>query len=182
MQVISPEPRKSPDTPESLYPSRTSANCPLPICVAITQSLPRMQRQHVLAVIQADLQLICALRGLLEENGQAMLSVSRNSEEAILYLRGVGIYSDRSRYPVPDVVLLDCASPTGEDLEVLAWMREQEAFRILPVVMLCPAEQHHHVSCALDEACWMVDRDDLSEIRDVLGNLIAAQIHAAVAA
>ena len=132
-----------------------------------------MGRQHVLAVVQADLQLICSLRDLLEGNEQNALSIARNSEEAILYLRGVGVYGDRARYPLPSAVLLDCASPTGEDLEVLSWMREHARFRDLPVVMLCPEEQHHSFSCALDEASIMCDRDNRLEARELLGSLAA---------
>src|SRR5688572_32387508 len=96
-----------------------------------------MISRHILAAVQSDLQLICALRRVLEENGFSSLTVARNSQEAILYLRGIGIYQNRIRYPLPAVVILDSQNPEGVDLEVLAWMRERTAFDALPVIFLC---------------------------------------------
>src|SRR5688572_33446614 len=110
-----------------------------------------MISRHILAAVQSDLQLICSLRRVLEENGFPSLTVARNSQEAILYLRGIGIYQNRVRYPVPSVVILDSLNPDGVDLEVLAWLRERTAFMAVPVIFLC-AESHaaRHVACALD--------------------------------
>jgi CheY-like chemotaxis protein len=130
-----------------------------------------MRRQRYLAVVQSDLQFICSLRDALEGRGRADLSIARNSQEAILYLRGVGIYTDRRRYPLPDAVLLDCENPDGEDLEVLAWMREQPDFWRTPVVMLCREEHQLHVTCALDEACLIVDRRDFGELVEATASL-----------
>ena len=135
--------------------------------------LVQMVSRHILAVVQSDLQLICLLRRVLEENGFSSLTIARNSEEAILYLRGVGIYQDRSRYPVPAVVILDSHNPEGVDLEVLAWLREKTAFNALPVIFLC-SEAHTmvHVGCALDPASFIVDRDNFADLIDSLRTLL----------
>jgi CheY-like chemotaxis protein len=138
-------------------------------------------QQRFLAVVQSDLQFICSMRDALEGSALGALSIARNSQEAILYLRGVGIYTDRQRYPLPDAVLLDCDNPDGEDLEVLAWMREQPDFCRTPVVMLCREEHQLHVSCALDEACLLVDRRDLRELAEVLASFRGLEIGARIA-
>lgn len=140
-----------------------------------------MASRHILAVVQRDLQLICALRSVLEENGFLSLTVARNSEEAILYMRGVGIYQDRSRHPLPSVAILDSQNPESVDLEVLAWMRERHAFSALPVIFLC--EESHssaHVGCALDPASFIVDRANFEDLLDALRNLIGPQSIAAI--
>lgn len=128
-----------------------------------------MRTQHILAVIQSDLHLIGELRRVLETDPFRTLSVSRNGQEAILYLRGVGIYANRARYPLPTMFVLDCQNPDGEDLEVLSWVRERPEFSHLPVLLLC-AEKHGnlHVTCALDPACYIVDRERSEEILDVV--------------
>ena len=41
------------------------------------------------------------------------LFVVRNGEEAIDYLEGVGKYSNRSEFPLPDLLLLDLKMPRG---------------------------------------------------------------------
>jgi len=141
-----------------------------------------MEGQRILAVVQTDLQLICSMRSALEESGRGRLSIARNSEEAILYLRGVGIYGDRHKHPLPKIVLLDCANPDSGDLEVLGWMRERPEFRRTPVVMLCTEEHPHlRISYALDQDCLLVERGNLIELTDAVGTLEAAQLCAAAA-
>ena len=129
-----------------------------------------MDGKKILAVIQSDLQLIRALRSKLEEQGLPFLNIARNSQEAILYLRGVGIYNNRERYPLPTALVLDCQNPDGCDLEVLSWVREQSEFRELPVFLLCPEHHERHITCALDRVCFLIDRDNISELTDAFQN------------
>lgn len=127
---------------------------------------------HILAVVQSDLPLICSLRRTLELNGYFSFSAARNSQEAILYLRGVGIYQDRFHYPLPTVMVLDSHNPDSIDLDVLAWLRENPGLRDLPVIILC-SEKHApvHCSCMLDSGCFLVDRSDFSDLLDALHTL-----------
>ncbi len=64
------------------------------------------------------------------------LRIVRDGEEAIDYLAGHGDFADRSRHPLPSLVLLDIKLPKRSGLEVLQWLRGQAAFRMTPVVML----------------------------------------------
>ena len=127
-----------------------------------------MASQQILAVVQSDLQLISSLRGFLEANNYPA-TMARNSQEAILYLRGVGIYANRYRYPQPSVIILDSLNPGGADLEVLAWVRNNPQFADMPVLILC-AERHSasHVTCMLDPNSFVVDRGNFSDLLDAL--------------
>jgi CheY-like chemotaxis protein len=58
-----------------------------------------------------------------------------NGKEAIAYLAGHGPYSDRSRYPLPAVILLDLNLPLISGFEVLQWLRQQPHLERLPVVV-----------------------------------------------
>src|SRR4051812_41705050 len=53
------------------------------------------------------------------------LKIARYGNEAILYLKGVGIYANRSTYPIPRIILLDLDLPDGSALSVLGWIRQQ---------------------------------------------------------
>src|SRR5688500_15350069 len=53
------------------------------------------------------------------------LKIARYGNEAVLYLKGVGIYGDRVTYPLPKVMLLDLDLPDGSPLAVLGWIRQQ---------------------------------------------------------
>ena len=136
---------------------------------------------HILAIVQSDLQLICSLRGSLEQNGYPNVSVARNSQEAILYLRGVGIYANRVRFPIPSVIILDSQNPDSVDLEVLGWIRERQRFCNLPVIILC-VEKHMpvHATCALDQSSFFVERGNQTDLLDAL-QLIEAKDSAALA-
>jgi CheY-like chemotaxis protein len=67
--------------------------------------------------------------------GHCITAVS-DGEEAIKYLSGQPPYDDRDRWPVPDVVVLDLKMPKKDGFEVLEWLRDQNALRPAPVVVL----------------------------------------------
>jgi len=59
-----------------------------------------------------------------------------DGEEAIEYLGGEGAFADRTRHPLPALVLLDINMPKQTGLEVLEWIRQQSRFKSLPVLIL----------------------------------------------
>src|SRR4051812_44557856 len=56
-------------------------------------------------------------------------------EQVQAYLNGTGIYSNRQKYPFPDVLLLDLKMPGLSGFGVLDWLQEQ-SFPGLKVVVL----------------------------------------------
>jgi len=78
------------------------------------------------------------------------LRVVPDGEEAIAYLGGQGIYSNRDLYPLPDLVLLDLKMPRKSGLEVLSWMRKQPQLRYLIVVFLTSSNNTPDVRGAYD--------------------------------
>ncbi|MBA4138236.1 MAG: two-component system response regulator [Opitutus sp.] len=65
----------------------------------------------------------------------ALLHAVMDGQQAIAYLAGEGAFGDRSRHPLPAVVLLDLNLPVQSGFEVLAWIRRQPQFRQLPVIV-----------------------------------------------
>jgi CheY-like chemotaxis protein len=60
----------------------------------------------------------------------------KTGEEAIDYLVGMGPYSDREKYPLPALVLLDLKLPGMDGFQVIQWIREHCYFSDLRVVVL----------------------------------------------
>ncbi len=60
---------------------------------------------------------------------------ARNGQQAIDFLQGRGEYADRSKYPLPQVVVLDLAMPGSSGFDFLSWRGASEDFRSLPVIV-----------------------------------------------
>ena len=77
------------------------------------------------------------LKLALEDTGLPhTLEAVPDGEQAIDYLAGNGSFADRTRHPLPALVLLDINMPKKSGLEVLEWIRLQPQLKSLPVVML----------------------------------------------
>ena len=73
-----------------------------------------------------------------------------HGDEAIAYLGGTGAYTDRHRYPLPALVLLDLKLPRRSGLEVLAWVRQHEGLKRMPVVVLTSSRDEGDINRAYD--------------------------------
>ncbi len=81
------------------------------------------------------------------------LCVATDGRQAIAYLAGSGEYADREMYPIPCIVFLDLKLPYLNGHEVLAWIRQQTHFPMLPVIILSGSDEERdhkaaRVNCA----------------------------------
>ena len=77
-----------------------------------------------------------------------LLEVVRDGEQAIAYLKGEGQFADRSRYPLPGLMLLDLNMPRKDGFQVLDWIRRQPELRTLRVVVLTGSRDVYDLSRA----------------------------------
>ncbi len=63
------------------------------------------------------------------------LKTAANVEEPIAYLKGEGVYADRTKYPVPDLVVLDLKMPAPDGFDFLRWRSSFSSCASLPVVV-----------------------------------------------
>ena len=59
-----------------------------------------------------------------------------DGEQCIKYLRGEPPYDDRSKHPLPNLLLLDLKMPKVSGPQVLEWMHGQPHLKELPVIIL----------------------------------------------
>ena len=78
------------------------------------------------------------------------LHVVADGAEAISYLKREGTYSDASRFPFPDLMLLDLNMPRVNGFEVLEWLRQQPALGRLMVYVLTASSREEDVRRAYD--------------------------------
>ncbi len=68
------------------------------------------------------------------------VQIASDGDQAVAYLSGEGEYADRSRYPLPGLVLLDVKLPRRSGHEVLEWIRAKPVLRRIPVVVLTSSD------------------------------------------
>lgn len=59
-----------------------------------------------------------------------------DGQEALAYLSGEGGFADRTRHPLPQLLILDLVMPRLDGFGVLAWLGERPEWEALPVVVL----------------------------------------------
>ena len=80
-------------------------------------------------------------RAFKENNARNPVHSVNNGEEAIHYLAGEGLFTNRAVYPFPALFLLDLKMPVKDGLEVLQWLHAHpEIPRKLPVVVFSSNE------------------------------------------
>lgn len=70
--------------------------------------------------------------------------------QAMDYFQGHGQYADRSRFPLPHLVLLDLRMPRMNGLEVLRWLRSNPEWRGVVVVVFTASAYPDDISSACE--------------------------------
>jgi len=74
----------------------------------------------------------------------------KDGGEAMRYISGEGIYAERRIFPAPTLVLLDLKMPGPNGFEVLKWIRSQESFESLVVVVMSGSRDDSDIQRAYD--------------------------------
>jgi CheY-like chemotaxis protein len=97
----------------------------------------------------------------------------QGGQEAIDYLSGTDAYTDRIRYPLPNLILTDLKMPRKSGMEVLQWLRQESDLPYLPVIVLSSSCQPEDVERAyILGANAFVDKPVTCEKRKDLARLI----------
>ena len=93
--------------------------------------------------------------------------LAANGEEAVAHLTGKAEKADRSRFPLPDVIITDLKMPHMNGLELLRWLQTQDAFRNIPRVVLTSSTAPSDIATAysLGASAFFVKPVDLHELR-----------------
>lgn len=71
-----------------------------------------------------------------------------DGREAVDYLAGEPPHDDRTRFPLPDLLVLDLKMPRLGGFEVLAWIQERPEFKRLPAVVMSSSNQERDIQRA----------------------------------
>ena len=100
-----------------------------------------------------------------------ILHFVRDGQEVISYVRGIGMYADRTAFPVPQLLLLDLNMPRMDGFRVLEWIREQPGFNQMQIVIFSSSDEPKDVNRAHDlGANWyLVKPHSMDELMGLVG-------------
>ena len=82
-----------------------------------------------------------------------------SGQEALNYLQPLPEYSDRTKFPLPHLVLLDLKMPPPDGFGVLHWIRNQPQFTQMNICMLTSSFQYQDIQKAYAEgANWFLTK------------------------
>jgi CheY-like chemotaxis protein len=93
------------------------------------------EKYRVLVVDDSDDDRFFLRRSIQAESRLTIVAEVCNGEDAISYLSGKTIFSDREKFPFPDLMLLDLKMPRKNGYEVLLWLRTQKFDGLVVVVL-----------------------------------------------
>lgn len=85
--------------------------------------------------------IVLTLDAFREARLKNNITVARNGQEALDYLFGRDKYSDRTQYPMPNLILLDLKMPGIDGFEVLRQIKGTEFLKRIPVVILTSSKE-----------------------------------------
>lgn len=142
------------------------------VAAALTRRMPATEQQILLVEDNAD-DVMLVQRAFRKANLLAPLAVVSDGEAAIRFLSGDMEFADRSRFPLPSLVLLDFKLPRKNGVEVLQWMRSRHELNCLPVVVLTSSQEPRDLERAYAAGansflCKPVDFDQLTHMVQTL--------------
>lgn len=122
---------------------------------------------HILLVEDNEGDVILTKEALKQVRVDNSISVAKNGEEALQYLRKQGAFAHAL---TPDLVLLDINLPKINGKEVLAAIKSDETLRIIPVVMLTTSSSEQDIIESYQHYanCYITKPVDLKKFIDAI--------------
>jgi CheY-like chemotaxis protein len=117
---------------------------------------------------------VLILKKSFEKAGvSAPLHFVKNGQEVIDYFQGDREFADRTKHPLPALLLLDLKMPRMNGFEVLQWLRTHSLLRRLPVVVFSSSELAEDINRSYDLGAnsYVVKRAGFKEVGE-LGQML----------
>ena len=129
------------------------------------------ERGHILVAEDDPTDAFFLQRAFNRAGVPVILHFVRDGQEVAAYLQGVGMYSDRKLYPVPQLLLLDLNMPRMDGFKVLEWIREQPAYNSIQIVIFSSSDEARDVKRAhnLGANWYLVKPHSMDEMNELVG-------------
>ena len=129
-----------------------------------------MKPIHILLVEDNEGDIFLVTEALEEGKIVNKISIARDGKEAIDFLEKKGKYELEE---LPDLVLLDVNLPKKNGHEVLEYIKEKEAFKQIPVIMLTTSSSEKDILLAYKNHanCFITKPVDVDNFLKVIYNI-----------
>lgn len=105
--------------------------------------------EPLILVVEDDVNDQNFIRRAFKLSGVAnRIATVNDGEEATAYLRGLGLYADRSLHPLPRLIITDIKMPRMGGIELLKWMNARDEFRLIPTIVLTSSNDEADITQA----------------------------------
>lgn len=129
-----------------------------------------MKPIHILLAEDSEGDILLTTEALAEGRIINTVSVVRDGHEAICFLEKSGEYCDAER---PDLILLDVNMPKKSGHEVLDFIKHDDRFKTIPVIMLTTSslekDVHHSYSNYVN--CYIVKPIEVDSFLKVIATI-----------
>lgn len=105
---------------------------------------------QILLVDDNPMDVILTLDAFKEARLNNNINVARDGEEALDYIFGKGEFADRSKFPMPSLILLDLKMPGIDGFEVLRKIKNTEKLKRIPVIILTSSKEEGDLALSYD--------------------------------
>ncbi|HZY09598.1 MAG TPA: response regulator [Bacteroidota bacterium] len=111
---------------------------------------------------------------LRKNNVEGEYFVVRDGQEALDFLFHRGQYSDTSRYPMPDLILLDLNLPKRDGREVLKIIKSDSVLTGIPVVIVSTSNREEDIQYALQMGAvsYISKSSGFDQLHEALGGIV----------
>jgi len=124
-----------------------------------------------LLVEDSEADVLLFRRAMSKAGLNAACHVAEDGAQAVSYLSGEPPFSDRTRYPLPSLVLLDLKLPQRSGLEILRWIRRNPGTRGIPVIVLSSSSEAEDIqrAYALGARLYVTKPTGSARLRELVG-------------
>jgi len=100
---------------------------------------------NILLVEDEEAHAELTVRAIRKAGNANRIDVLTDGEDALDYVFNRGKYADKTKYPLPGLIMLDIKLPGIDGIEVLTQIKEHPVLKKIPVIMLTTSDREEDI-------------------------------------
>ena len=102
----------------------------------------KMKKEALILLVEDNkMDVELTLDAFREARLENKIQVTNTGEEALDYLNGKGNFSDRKKFPLPNIILLDLKMPGIDGFGVLKKVKNTDEIKRIPIIILTSSKE-----------------------------------------